>query len=306
MNMNKLKLQIPLHLLAVLLLLIPGSCEKEQENLPPVIHLLTGQQYTPDNAVIATGGILRFGITASGADANITNFVIKKVMPDGSYKVVLDSGLNSAGFTVDEVFYQGVEDTANWTFQVMDKNRLFATTSITLYKDPNSVWGGIHDYPSVTLGYQGNTLAGHFFDPMTGDIFMSDSAGQHSDRIDITVYYYEDESLPSPTFSSPGEYGGGITAYYPEIGGWSVKLYTKYDISVDAEPVPVSAFDACHNDSLLILSYDEVWGKRKFKWSDPGDVIPFLTARGKKGLIKVTAADHDPLGTITFALKIQQ
>ncbi|MBN1198511.1 MAG: hypothetical protein JXA23_04095 [Bacteroidales bacterium] len=293
-------------MLSILLFILVISCEKEKDYLPPTIELIQGQEYTPDYSVIAIGGMLRFGVHATGRDANITNFVIKKIMSDGTVKVVLDSGLNSTGFQVHEVFYQGEEDTAAWTFQVMDKNRQFATTSLTLFKDPNSTWGGIFEYPLITLGYQNNNLVGHFLDPMTGEVFTDDSAGLFPNQIDLAVYYYSDDNLPSPTFSSPGEEGGGIGAYYPFISGWTSKPFTKYDISVDADPIPVSVFNACHNDSLLILSYDDVWGKRKFKWSDPGNVIPFLTSRGKKGLIQVLSADHDPAGIITFALKIQQ
>jgi len=123
--------------------------------------------------------------------------------------------------------------------------------------------------------------------------------------VDIITYYYVDVT-PSPTFSSAGETGGGITEYYPTISQWTTKNYTKWDISVDSNPVPVSDFDACHNDSLLIVRYDDVWGKRKFKWANAGDVIPFLTTAGKKGMIQVISVENDPAGTITFAMKIQQ
>ncbi len=281
------------------------SCKKETNPSPPVIRLLTGPEYTSDGSVMAVGGKLRFGITANGTDANITNFVVKKIMPDGTSKVVFDSGLNTSGFTVSETFYQGIEDTARWTFQVMDRNRQFATAALTLYKDPNSAWGGILEFPSIVMGYQGSTTHGQFLVPSTGKVWFADSATLVQESIDIITYFYIDET-PSPTFSSAGETGGGITAYYPSIGDWTSKNYTKWDISVDTDPVPVDAFDACHNDSLLILAYDDVWGKRKFKWAEAGDVIPFLTAKGKKGLIRVLAADHDAAGSITFSMKIQQ
>jgi hypothetical protein len=290
-------------LFAALVLLV--SCSKDENPGPPSVSLLSGTGYTAPGSVIAVGRSLRFGISASADGANITNFVVKKVMPDGSVKVVLDSGLNSTGFTVNETFYQGVEDTARWTFQVMDKNRQFATTALTIYKDPASAWGGIYEFSTIVMGYQNCTTHGQFLVPATGKVCFADTATMNQSLIDIITYYYVDDT-PSPTFSSAGETGGGITEYYPVIGQWTVKNYTKWDISVDADPIPVEAFDACHNDSLLIVGYDDVWGKRKFKWADPGEVIPFLTASGKKGMVRVLAADHDPAGTITFAMKIQQ
>jgi hypothetical protein len=295
-----------LHFFVLILLIAIVSCKKDENPSPPVITLNTGSAYTADKSVVPVGGRLYFGISASGNDANITNFVVKKIMPDGSVKVMLDSGLNSTGFSVNETFFQSVEAEARWTFQVMDRNRQFATTAITLYKDPNSAWGGIYEFSNITLGYQNNAAFGPFCNALTGRVFSKDTAAMFPDSVDIATYFYVDDELPSPTFSSPGETGGGITEYYPDIANWATKRYTKWDISVDTDPVPPAVFDACHNDSLLIMSYDDVWGKRKFKWAAPGEVIPFLTAGGKKGLIKVLSADQDPAGTITFSMKIQQ
>ncbi len=287
------------------ILVFAEACKKDENPSPPAIGLLTGSGYTPAGSIIAVGGKLRFGITAAANGANITNFVVKKIMPDGSVKVMLDSGLNSTGFTVSETFYQGVEAEARWTFQVMDKNRQFATTAITLFKDPASAWGGILEYPSIVMGFQNSTTHGQFLIPSTGKVYFADSASINQSLIDIITYYYVD-GTPSPTFSSAGETGGGIVDYYPAISQWAIKNYTKWDISVDTDPVPVSAFDACHNDSLLIVRYNDVWGKRKFKWANPGVVIPFLTASGKKGMIRVISVENDPAGMINFAMKIQQ
>jgi hypothetical protein len=289
----------------ILILSLLSTCKKDENPVPPSISLSSGPGYTPSGSITAVGGKLRFGIKASATNANITNFVVKKIMPDGLSKVVLDSGLNSTGFSVNETFYQGVEAEAKWTFQVMDKNRQFATTSITLYKDPASAWGGILEYPSIVMGFQNNTTHGQFLVPSTGKVYFADSALLNQGMVDIITYYYVDVT-PSPTFSSAGETGGGITEYYPTISQWTTKNYTKWDISVDSNPVPVSDFDACHNDSLLIVRYDDVWGKRKFKWANAGDVIPFLTTAGKKGMIQVISVENDPAGTITFAMKIQQ
>ncbi len=299
------KILIYITLGSLFMLITAVSCKKEGNPAPPSIKLIAGEGYTESSAIVAVGGKLRFGITASGPDANITNFVVKKIMPDGTSKVVLDSGLNSTRFTVNETFYQSIEPEVAWTFQVMDKNRQFATASLTIFKDPNSVWGGIQEYPSITMGFQNSTTHGQFLIPSTGKTYFSDSASLNQGIIDIITYYYVDET-PSPTFSSAGETGGGIVEYYPAIGQWTLKNFTKYDISVDSDPIPADAFDACHNDSLLILSYDDVWGKRKFKWANPGTIIPFLTSSGKKGLINVLTVENDPAGWITFSMKIQQ
>ncbi len=295
--------------LLIILLAIPSlfpGCKKDKNASPPSISLKTGPPYTADGSVVAVGRPIVFGITVTSGDASLTNLVIRKIMPDQATKVVFDTGMNTNVLDIKKVFYQSVEEEAQWMVQVMDKNRQFATAALTIYKDPNSSWGGIFEYPSITMGFQGNTLFGQFLDPLTGKTWFADSATINQTNVHVITYYYVDENLPSPTFSSAGELGGGVTDYFPMISQWTTKYYTKWDISVDSDPVDPVAYENCHNDSLLSLAYDDVWGKRKFKWADAGDIIPFLTATGKKGLIRVVSADHDPAGKITFSLKIQQ
>ncbi|MBU0764685.1 MAG: hypothetical protein KJ607_07620 [Bacteroidetes bacterium] len=296
-----------LFLLMELPLLASGCKKKEEQALPPVITLKTGASYTGNGSVVEIGRILRFGVKASGHSANLTNFVIKKQW-NGTWETMLDTGLNAASLDVDKVFYQGIEDTAAWSFTVMDRNRQTAGVGLTIYKDPDSQFGGILHFSSITMGYQGNTSCGHFLDPVTGTVFMPDSSFSHQNDIEILTYYIVDEDLPSPVFSSPGEYDNFSTEagqFYPDIISWATRNYTLWDISVDNDPVSVTDFDNAHNDSLLIVSYHDVWGKKKFKWATPGRVIPFLSAKGKKGLVKVIATDYQDTGTIEFAVKIQ-
>jgi hypothetical protein len=288
-----------------------NSCKPEPEPLKPTIELIFDGDVTQDGDTVAIGAPLKFRIVVEGQEANITNFTIKKVY-DGTTKTVMDSGLNSAGFTLDKTFYQSVEDEVVWTFAVQDRNLNKAEVTMKIYKDPNSQFGGILEYPSITLGYQQNQTIEHFFLPSIGEIYFQDSATLFQDIVDILVYfnYREDNGveLPSPTFSSPGEELAAntelYTEYYPFIVDWTTRNYTKYDIRAENGVSPED-FDAAHNDSLLIVSYDDVWGKKKYKWANAGIIIPFQTASGKKGLIKVLDAEHAETGKITFSLKIQ-
>jgi hypothetical protein len=284
------------------------SCNKDEERKPPSINMLGGENYTHNGAVAEVGHALTFGIEASGDGANLTNFTVK-LRSGEETRTVMDSGMNSPSFTVNKTFYQGVEDTAEWIFTVMDKNRLMATTSIMIYKDPNSTFGGIRHYPSVILGMDQNDQIGQFFSPSTGDVWMEDSASMYPELIDVLVYFKMSEDngvlLPSPTFSSPGEEGDGVFEIYPYLADWNTRNYTRWDIRAD-NGVTNSAFDNAHNDSLLIVSYDDVWGKRKYKWAYAGTIIPFMTGGGKKGLVRVLQADTTAGGIIEFEMKIQQ
>ena len=288
-----------------------NSCKPEPEPQPPTITLVFDQDMTSEGDTLSIGAPLKFKIITTGIDANITNFTVKKVF-DGEEKTVMDSGLNSTGFTLNKTFFQGVEETVEWTFTVMDRNRNQATASITVIKDPNSQFGGIIEYPQITIGYQQNSSIGNFFLPSTGEIYFQDSATIFQSYVDVLAYfnYREDNAilLPSPTLSSPGEEVVAntelYTDYYPFLVNWTTRNYTKYDIRADNGASALD-FENAHNDSLLIVSYDDVWGKKKYKWANTGLIIPFQNAAGKKGLLKIIDSDTTENGSITFAMKIQ-
>jgi hypothetical protein len=285
------------------------ACEKDKDNhAPPSISFKTGEAFTPNEALVEVGGKLYFGIQARANGANLTNFTVKKHLNSGEIITVMDTGLNASVLNIGKLFYQNVEDTAKWVFTIMDRNRLSSNVSMILYRDPNSSFGGIYDFKSVVMGYQENLEFGHFCDPSTGKVYFEDSATLMQDRIDFLVYYIVDDDKPSPVFSSPGEMDNFSTealAFYPVIKDWE-RNYTLWDISVEDDPISESAFSGCHNDSLLIVSFDEIWGKKKFKWACDGLIIPFMTKAGKKGLVKVNQADLTADGLINFDIKIQQ
>lgn len=307
--MKKAKILLNLSLAGIIAILSISlvSCNKDEERKPPTIMLLGGESYTNNGTVAEVGQALNFGIEAEGDGANLTNFTVK-LLSGGETRTVMDSGMNTASFAINKIFYQGVEDTAEWVFTVMDKNRLMASTSLMIYKDPNSTFGGIKHYPSVIVGMDENPQAGHFFSPSTGNVWMEDSASMYPELIDVLAYFKmsEDNGIlkPSPTFSSPGEDGDGVFEFYPDLANWPVRNYTKWDIRAD-NGVTDQAFNNAYNDSLLIVSYDDVWGKRKFKWANAGTIIPFMTAGGKKGLVRVLQADTTASGIIEFEMKIQ-
>lgn len=297
--------------LSFLLLMIMGNGCKPDDPTPPEIQILFSEGDAGNGDTLAVGRPFRVTISATGIDASITNFLIEKVY-NGTRKPVLDSGLNSSGFTVTKTFYQGIEENVEWCFTVMDRNRKSSTVSLTIHKDPNSQFGGILEFDEVVLGYQDNNNIGQFFLPFLPKVYFVDSAALFMQEVDIVSYfnYSVDEgvNLPSPTFSSPGEdagsYGLLYTEYYPELIDWPVRNYTKYDIRLE-HGITNEKFTTAHNDSLLIVSYDNVWGKKKYKWAMPGTFIPFETAAGKKGIIKVLEADTVSNGSIKFSMKIQ-
>jgi hypothetical protein len=306
--MNKLLIPVFLVFISSVVVFLV-SCKKDDDNkLPPSISLKAGQEYTPDGSVVMVGRSLHFGIQARANGGNLTNLTINKHLPGGEVIPVMDTGMNTQYLDINKTFYQNVEDTALWVFSIMDRNRLTSQESLTIYRDPQSVWGGIIHHPEIIMGYQENAEFGQFLDPYSGRVFFEDSAAFFQENLEILVYYIVDEELPSPVFSSPGEmdnFSIEAKTFYPGIIQWQTRKYTLWDISVDDDPVSEEAFEMAKNDSLLIVSYDEIWGKKKFKWATNGRVIPFQTQAGKRGLIRVVDAEYDAGGKIAFELKIQ-
>jgi hypothetical protein len=303
------------HLLT--LLLIAGlaftgfQCGKEEDSREPLIRIIFEAGSTLEGDTVEIGRPLYFRIAAEGPDANLTNFTIKKKFA-GTVKTALDTGLNTRSFDKRFTFYQGIEEAVEWQFTVMDRNRKQAQISLAVFKDPDSQFGGIYHFNNIRLGYQNNAQFGHFFLPALNRIFFGDSAALHQESVDVLVYfnYSEDNGVlkPSPTFSSPGEdastNGDLYNSYYPFLKQWSTRNYTKWDIRA-VNGLTEQAWNQAHNDSLLIVSYDEVWGKKKYKWAGTGMFIPFQTAAGKKGIVKVISTDHADTGSIVFSMKIQ-
>lgn len=288
------------------------ACSKDDETfVAPTITLKTSPEYTQNNAVVEVGRKLYFGINAKGIDANITNFTIKKLLTDGRIITVLDSGLNANSLDINKVLYQNVEDTVTWIFTVMDRNRMKSQTTLIIFKDPNSQFGGILYFPNIKMGYQNNTQFGQFLNPMTGKVFFDDSATLNQPDMEILVYHITSDGT-CPVFSSPGEMDNSsidAMTYYPQIINWTSRPYTLWDISIDNGTNPALTsqdFNDAQNDSLLIIGYHEVWGKKKFRFVEAGKIIPFMTSKGKKGLIKVISADNYNTGSIEFDIKIQQ
>jgi hypothetical protein len=292
-----------------ILTLVVLACKEDIQEQPPWISFKKGDKYSKSGDTIAVGHPLLFGIQARSDDSYLTNFTIRKKMKDGSQEVVMDTALYSKYLDIDKIFYQNIEPEVDWVFTVMDRNRMFATIQMRIFKDVHSVYGGIYYFPSIKLGFQKNTLYGHFLNPSSGLTYLSDSVHLYQNDIDILCYFKNDEVPPGPVLSSPGEmdnYSTDAQTFYPTIEQWNTRKYTLWDISIDNTPLSLADFESAHNDSLLIVSYNPVWGKKKYKWASAGKIIPFQTATGKHGLVRVLYSDNSDQGMMEIAVKIQR
>ena len=302
---NKLKMRAQNILFALVLLVAFSSCKKDDDTTtPPVLQLQLGGAYVSDNAVLAINDTISFGVHAEGISSNLTYFKVDVVSENGT-TTIYDEGMNSKTFDATKIFFKGIPDEETYVITVMDYNRNTTSASFTVYRDSMSGFGPVYHFTNLVLGYQNNTTSGHFLDPNTGSIYDDATVGGHESDVDIIVYYYLSSGLPSPTLVCPAL--ADAQAQYPAITGWTVQNATLYDYHTsDYDLVSAAQFDACSNDSLLIAAYNPTYVNQKCKFALTGKIVPFMTAEGKKGLIKVVSADQADTGTMTIEIKIQQ
>lgn len=302
-----------LYNLALIILLISTllACDKNEDAKPPNVSLSQSEAYTQENEMVSIGAPIKLRIIAQSEEP-ITNIVISYKANNETF-VKIDSGLYSKSLDFTRTFWQETKLNAVWEIQVMNKERQIAATTLAVSGDPNSTYGAINEYNNLSIGMQSSTSANPWFDAHTGISYPSDSGVIVQNEVDFLVYfkYSVDNNVnrPSPTFSSPAEDDNGLgelyEEYYPDLLNWENRNYTAWDITAN-NGINLQKFEQCHDDSLLIHSFDDTWGKKKYKWLESGLFIPFQTSNGKHGIVEIISADTMAEGQIIFNMKIQK
>jgi len=292
---------------AVLLpLLMLAGCTPEDPETTPLVLLKGGGTYTADGSAVAPGGTLRFGLSVSGGGGAITNLVVRRIS-DGVAVTEADRGMyiSYGGLDTTLTYTRGYGQAEKWVFSVMNSHRDTASASLTVLRGAGSAWGEINYHPSIRIGLQENSSLPHFVDLHSGTAWDAAGVAGHEAEVDMAAFWYLTSGTSSPTLTCPA-YSSALT-YYPLFGSWSVKNQTMYDYyTSDNDLVTPAQFELADNDSLLVNAYrpGSVSGQSKFAYT--GKVVPFRTADGKYGLLRVIRADETPSGEMEIAVKIQK
>ena len=277
----------------VLTLAVACSDESATDN-DPVIQLVPENGALVSDTVLPPGASVPVAVRALGGGSNITYFGIR--MFDGTTHYVLDSGMNAASLNFNQILYKGNSPVEEWTFVMMNHDRQKASVTLTIGKKNVTGWGAISTLDHLELGAQSNMTAGGFLSMPAGEVYNYAQAAANQPGIDMIYYYGEYEA----TLSSPGE--SDAPAYFPDLASWSTKNETRYDTTSLSEQDFYRAF----NDSLLIVSYEPVNGKRKAKNLTAGMVVAFRTQSGKIGLAFIKNVIPGAEGKLECAVKIQK
>ncbi len=273
------------------------SCRKDPALVPPVISLIHGSGYISQDTILQPGQKVKIGIRASSSNANLTYFSIR--FNDGTSQILLDTGMNSPTleYTLDVIKTNSPKE--NWTFLIMDRNRVTQSVQIVFTKSDSSQWGQIRTLGDILLGAQENTVTGSFFSLADSSVMTLHQAYQNQPLADMVYYFGQYEgTLASPNEAeAPGFFTG------PEgLINWSVKNETRYDTTLIAP----GDFDLANNDSLILAAYEPTAGKKKGKYVEPGLIFSFKSPAGKLGLIKIVEVAPAPAGSVKMTIKIQK
>ena len=297
-----------LRITATVLLLVVAlaGCTPEDPETTPLVLLKGGGTYTADGSAVAPGGTLRFGLSVSGGGGAITNLVVRRIS-DGVAVTEADRGMyiSYGGLDTTLTYTRGYGQAEKWVFSVMNSHRDTASASLTVLRGAGSAWGEIYYHHSIRIGLQENSSLPHFVDLHSGTAWDAAGVAGHEAEVDMAAFWYLTSGTSSPTLTCPA-YSSALT-YYPLFGSWSVKNQTMYDYyTSDNDLVTPAQFELADNDSLLVNAYrpGSVSGQSKFAYT--GKVVPFRTADGKYGLLRVIRADETPSGEMEIAVKIQK
>jgi len=243
---------------------------------------------------------------SSGGGAAITNLVVRRIS-DGTVVTEADRGMYISFGGLDTVltYTRGYGQVERWIFTVMNSNRDTASASMTVLRGAGSAWGEITYHPAIRIGLQEHGSLPHFVDLHSGTAYDAAGVAGHEAEVDMAAFWYLTSGTSSPTLTCPA-YSSAL-AYYPLFGSWSVKNQTLYDyFTSDNNLITPAQFELATSDSLLVNAYrpGSVSGQSKFAYT--GKVVPFRTADGRYGLIRVIRADETPPGEMEIAVKIQK
>ena len=280
-----------------------NSCSKSDDPAPtdltPSIAFVGGAGYTSGDATLEVNAAFKVGITAfsnTSSSAKLVKLAVTRVfnnIPLTSDTVINVSTLNwNLNLTANSLV--GAE---KWYFKVTDKNNQTKEISFTITTVAPS--GPINTFSMKILGAQGNTT-GSSFASIDGTIYNLADAKANASKIDW-LYFYGATNLA--TLASPND-AAAAEVFNDETNGllkWAVRnntLFKKVAGTIDWENITT--------DEVIVAQTASGVTNTKINSLAANDVLAFIAASGKKGMIKVESITGTNNGSITISVKVQQ
>lgn len=281
---------------AIIAIFLTGAFSCNKEELKPVLSFVSEPGYQANDTILSVGDTIKvlLDITWNGKH-RITEIVLN--MNDqlaGKYPIDVDQGQFSFNIV------KGLSEVEVWDFTVSDEGGNMQTITLTLTKDPNSLYSGLKYYDSIFLGAQANNSKPGFLSLSGSTYYRLDGAFMNQDKVDIIFYWDENDqaSLASPAADFPS----GVFAQSQEPSVWDTRNTTLFQ---QVEMVK-EIFYGMINDAYIIENFDESLATKKVTELQKEQFYLFKLEGGKMGLIYIIDVLASSDGEINFALKVQE
>jgi len=282
------------------------SCSKDEtpEIQEFTFNFATGTGYVSGDVTLITGEQFKVGINASAStNEKLTHILITRVFnnkPDEVFDTILD--IASLNYN-----YYGIANTVpgdeNWIFKVTQSNG--ETIERTFIITTEASVGPIFTYDQRIMGAQQNPT-GSSFASVDGTVYNLADAKVNAAKIDW-LYLFSTTNMATVAAPDDDEaahiFTDGGTFENPgpnALKNWPVKNATRFKKIFH----PVD-WDAIQDDTQLINLTQEAINPHANELK-PGDFVAFITATGKKGLIRMNHIFQEEDGTIDISVKVQQ
>lgn len=300
--MKKLAYRIILFCLASLILIGIFSCDEDEkiDRPDPTINFNVAPNFISSDTTISVGQVFTVAIHADYNGYNkLTNFIA--TLNGERY---LDLGIYAETYNKEIEIAKSLSEVDNWEFKIRDIEGNSGSIYLTVFKNPNIIYGEIDEFLNVQLGAQNSSEYGSFFSTESGMVYTIQDAFNNQKIIDLLYYYDDFDKLEENIIASPGANLIGVYSGTYDVNNWETKNTTRF--SREKLNVTIEEFETAANDSILIAnSFAFESGGRKTKFLESGDIYSFV--RGyKTGMFKVVSTSGTRSGNIIVDIKIQK
>jgi len=281
---------------SLILVLVTGFISCEKNRIPPVISIAEAEGFQSNDTILAVGDTIKVLIdfTWNGVHKVLDMEMKVNDQVAGKYKIDKEQGQ----FSVTIV--KGLAETEVWDFVITDTGGNTASTILTLTKDPDSRYGGVKYFDSVSLGAQLNTTRPGFMSVALATYYNIDAAFLNQEKVDLFFYY---DDIDKAALASPAaEIDSDVFTGPQAPGNWTTRNVSLFEkVSLDGDD-----FLAVYHDGYIIDNFDPSKAFNKATDLAAGNVYLFQIQNGEKGILYVISITPFNDGEVNFAFKIQE
>jgi hypothetical protein len=281
-----------------------SSCSKSEDNTPtdqnPVINFVAKSGYVSGDVTLTAGAAFKVNITAfsnTSSGSKLAELIISRVY-NNNPKTILDSTISlsslNAEFQANALSLVGTE---RWIFKVVDKAGYSSEISFNITTEAAA--GPINTFSMKILGAQ-TAATGSSFASIDGTIYSLAEAKANQAKVDF-MYYYGATDLATLAAPDDAHAAQIFTNATNGLQTWTTKNATRFKLVSD-----VINWDAITDDEVIVAQCASGVTESRIPGLVAGKYLAFITASGKKGMIKVESITTGDSGDITISVKVQQ